>query len=213
MMVSFAEDIYGYIMKSGDDGNKLESRDKDGDGGFGREDGVGDGVVGIDIGVTTEPFFHDKARVIGESGEYVFDEEGDEEDGEESASQIYLLGYDSLLRLFSPEYYAQGNINSALAPFFESCAVRVTIREDDNNKKWGRKEEQVRFVEGLRDEWGLEGRIECVQGVERLEGGGDGGVSSTRVREMARDGDEVGVRGFCTRGVGEWVLGEGVYRD
>ncbi|KAI9767940.1 MAG: hypothetical protein M1835_006965 [Candelina submexicana] len=178
--------------------------------GEGRED------VRVDVGVTTEPFYHAKAAAVAESGVYSSSDD-DNKEGEEGKSggkfrapleQVYLLGYDSLIRLFDQKYYEQGKMGEALAPFFEKCRVRVTLREND---EWGGREEQENLVDAIgKGEQGAERgwreRIECVEGMKEA-------VSSTRAREAAKKGDEEEVGRLCTRSVADRVLRERLYQD
>jgi len=48
-----------------------------------------------------------------------------------------------------------------------------------------------------------------------VEGRKDGEeiISSTRVREAAKTGDRDALEKLVTKGVGDWILGEGLYLD
>ncbi|KAF5526220.1 Nicotinamide mononucleotide adenylyltransferase [Colletotrichum aenigma] len=158
----------------------------------------------VDVGVTTMPFFHDKARAVEGGGFYG-----------EGVEQVYLAGYDTLIRIFSPKYYpeAEGGMKAALGPFLERGKLRVCLRVGD---EWGGEEEQRRYLEGLR-EGGLEevgGKREWAERVELVTGteGGEA-VSSSKVREMAGRGDEKGLKGLLGERVRGWVLEEGLYRE
>lgn len=158
----------------------------------------------VDVGVTTMPFFHDKARAVEGGGFYG-----------EGVEQVYLAGYDTLIRIFNPKYYpeAEGGMKAALGPFLERGKLRVSLRVGD---EWGGEEEQRRYLEGLR-EGGLEevgGKREWAERVE-LVTGTEGGevVSSSKVREMAGRGDEKGLKGLLGERVRGWVLEEGLYRE
>lgn len=54
-----------------------------------------------------------------------------------------------------------------------------------------------------------EGRVVLVEG--RKEG--EEVVSSTKVREAVRKGDKDALGRLVPEGVGEWILGEGLYLD
>lgn len=158
----------------------------------------------VDVGVTTMPFFHDKARAVEGGGFYG-----------EGVEQVYLAGYDTLIRIFNPKYYpeAEGGMKAALGPFLERGKLRVSLRVGD---EWGGEEEQRRYLEGLR-EGGLEevgGKREWAERVD-LVTGTEGGevVSSSKVREMAGRGDEKGLKGLLGERVRGWVLEEGLYRE
>ncbi|KAL0940406.1 Alpha-1,3/1,6-mannosyltransferase alg-2 [Colletotrichum truncatum] len=171
--------------------------------------------VEVDLGLTTMPYFHDKSQAIADEGFYPGD-----------AEQVYLAGYDTLIRIFNPKYYTasvpparEGEeevkpMQRALDPFLGRSRLRITMRTDD---EWGGEEEQVAYLNKLKD-GGLEevgGRREWAERVEMVSGRREGEevVSSTRVREAAGKGDEEGLRGLLGARVKEWVLEEGLYRE
>ncbi|KAK1625607.1 hypothetical protein BDP81DRAFT_474107 [Colletotrichum phormii] len=152
--------------------------------------------VEVDLGLTTMPYFHDKSQAISDTGFYAQGGEGEPE-------QVYLAGYDTLIRICNPKYYsapssaegaaaeAVAPIRSALDPFLNRSKLRITMRTDD---EWGGEGEQVAYLQSLRD-GGLEGvggrgrwaeRVEMVRGREV----GEEVVSSTKVREAASAGDD-----------------------
>ncbi|KAL6864470.1 hypothetical protein J3F83DRAFT_137471 [Trichoderma novae-zelandiae] len=101
----------------------------------------------IDLAVTKMPYFHDKARVIGESGAYSSLSHG----GEQEAEQVFLAGFDTVIRIFNPKYYGQGGMKAALGPFFDRARLRVTMRTDD---EWGGEDEGRGCIESRRvDGW------------------------------------------------------------
>ncbi|KAF6825420.1 cytidylyltransferase family protein [Colletotrichum plurivorum] len=156
--------------------------------------------VEVDLGLTTRPYFHEKSAVIAEEGGYG------------GAEQVYLVGFDTLIRIFDGKYY--DDMGAALGPFLGRARVRVTMRTDD---AWGDEEEQEWYLEGLKD-GGLEavgGRAEWAERVEMVRGRGQGEevVSSTRVREAAARGDGEGLKGLLSNRVREWVVEEGLYRE
>ncbi|KAL3295890.1 cytidylyltransferase family protein [Colletotrichum asianum] len=158
----------------------------------------------VDVGVTTMPFFHDKARAVEGGGFY----------GEEGVEQVYLAGYDTLIRIFNPKYYpeAEGGMKAALGPFLARGRLRISLRVGD---EWGGEGEQRAYLEGLR-EGGLEevgGKREWAERVELVTGTEGEVVSSSKVREMAGKGDEEGLRGLLGERVRGWVLEEGLYRE
>ncbi|KAE9576451.1 Nicotinamide mononucleotide adenylyltransferase [Colletotrichum fructicola] len=157
----------------------------------------------VDVGVTTMPFFHDKARAVEGGGSYG-----------EGVEQVYLAGYDTLIRIFNPKYYpeAEGGMEAALGPFLERGRLRISLRVGD---EWGGEGEQRAYLEGLR-EGGLEevgGKREWAERVELVTGTKGEVVSSSRVREMAGRGDEEGLKGLLGERVRGWVLEEGLYRE
>ncbi|GJC83657.1 nicotinamide mononucleotide adenylyltransferase [Colletotrichum liriopes] len=178
--------------------------------------GGGAGEIDIDLGLTTMPYFHDKSQAISDEGFYAVDGEGPE--------QVYLAGYDTLIRIFNPKYYNAaapsprkgrsggcGADPGALDPFLERSRLRITMRTDD---EWGDEGEQVAYLERLRD-GGLEevgGRGAWAERVEMVRGMGEV-VSSTRVREAASKRDGEGLGRLVGGRVKQWVLGEELYRE
>ena len=162
----------------------------------------------VDVALSSRPYFHSKCELIARSGVY----------GDAGAmEQVFLVGYDTLIRIFDAKYYsAERPMEASLGPFFERARLVVALRTGD---KWGGEEEQRAYLAGLRD-GGLErvgGRGEWIERVELLSAGGDSvestAVSSTAVRNAVRDGDEAVLGILLGEGVRAWVLGEGLYRE
>ncbi|KAM0518193.1 hypothetical protein ACHAPE_004601 [Trichoderma viride] len=160
----------------------------------------------IDLAVTKMPYFHDKARVIAESGFYAGG-------GNTEPEQIFLAGFDTVIRIFNPKYYGSedGGMKAALGPFFENARLRVTMRTDD---EWGGEDEQVGYVKGLGEggldevggDKGWAGRVDLVEGRK-------GGVSSSRVRELVKGEKREELEGMVDGEVLGWIDGEGLYRE
>ncbi|KAK1727754.1 uncharacterized protein BDZ83DRAFT_572008 [Colletotrichum acutatum] len=208
MMYAFAEDLRDEVRRRGvDEAEEEEEED-----------------VEVDLGLTTMPYFHDKSQAISDTGFYA------QGDGGGEPEQVYLAGYDTLIRIFNPKYYnasssssssgetaaaeAEAPIRRALDPFLNRSRLRITMRTDD---EWGGEGEQVAYLESLRD-GGLEdvgGRGTWAERVEMVRGRyeGDEVVSSTKVREAASKKDEEILGRLLSRRVKEWVLGEGLYRE
>ncbi|EFQ35097.1 cytidylyltransferase [Colletotrichum graminicola] len=179
-----------------------------------------DNEMEVDLGLTMMPYFHDKSQAISDAGFYAVDGEGPE--------QVYLAGYDTLVRIFNPKYYnasaalpspsGSGDVDGgvapirrALDPFLERSRLRITMRADD---EWGSEADQVAHLERLRN-GGLEevgGRTAWAERVEMVRGLGEV-VSSTRVRRAAKERDEEALGRLVGARVKEWVLGEGLYHE
>lgn len=198
MMTIFGEELRESL-------NSGRGRGKEGGGG---EDGDGLDVV---IAVTKHARFVDKAdaissfyRGVEESGDASNDAGSSTASGSKQPEQIWLTGYDTLLRILAPRYYAPGNL-SALDPFFESCRVRVMGRagygeEDDITEKLRKGElESV----GGRKEWC--DRIDLLEGLEEE-------VSSTAVRKAIKDGEWGIVERLVGGKMRQWVEDKGLYR-
>ncbi|PVH84493.1 Nucleotidylyl transferase [Cadophora sp. DSE1049] len=162
--------------------------------------------VGIDIAVTTLPYFADKYPHISPSEVYPLPE----------TEQVHLIGYDTLVRLLDTKYYPPSHTLKPIQPFLEKHRLRVTYRADD---EWGDREAQDRYLrelgEGKREdvgglrEWVTEKRIVMVEGSKE----GEEVVSSTKVRNAVAKGDEEALGKLVTTGVKEWILREGLYKE
>ncbi|KAI0601721.1 Nucleotidylyl transferase [Biscogniauxia sp. FL1348] len=176
----------------------------------------------VDIAVTTEPYFHAKSEAIAQSGFYHSAQatpsptpSSEEQPTEEAPSpppqqpptteQIFLAGFDTLVRIFDPKYYASASgMRAALDPFFARARLRVTARPgavggDDVAAQAG-------YLAGRAEA----SRVELV--VERETGE----VSSTLAREAARRADWDALRGLVGARMARWVRmeggeGEGIY--
>lgn len=176
--------------------------------GFGRGlvEELGHGLQ-VDLAVTTRALFYDKARAVAQTEFY-------QADDVEEPEQAFLVGFDTLTRILDAKYYdvEDGGMEKALGPFFERARLRVTVRPDE---AWGGREEQEQKVRRLAD-----GELEAVGGdgrwvsekVDLVEGGGDG-VSSSKVREMVKDGSMADVESMVGAEVKEWIEEEGLYTD
>lgn len=160
-----------------------------GEGGSGEGEVEGVEGVTVDIGLTSKPYFHDKSRVITESGVYADDLE-----------QVVLVGFDTLVRIFDAKYYGgEEGMGREVGGFLGRARLRVMMRPGGG---WGDVGGQRGWVEGLEERW--KGRVELVEG--------DGGmVSSTLAREAVRVGDWEVVGGLVTEGVRAVIRDMGVY--
>ncbi|RYP09790.1 hypothetical protein DL764_001044 [Monosporascus ibericus] len=168
------------------------------------------GTVGIDVAVTTEPYFHSKAKAVAASDFYT----RNTRDPETAAEQVYLTGFDTLIRIFNPRYYdADGSMAAALDPFFARSSLRVTMRPDAG---WGDVEEQRKYLDGLKRGGGLAeigGRTEWARRVEMVDGRSDSHpvISSTKVRDAVIGQDRDTLRTFVSDRIAEWIRKEGLY--
>ncbi|RYP44087.1 hypothetical protein DL768_009411 [Monosporascus sp. mg162] len=169
------------------------------------------GTVGIDVAVTTEPYFHSKATAVAASDFYT----RSARDPETPPEQVYLTGFDTLIRIFNPRYYgdADGSMAAALDRFFARSSLRVTMRPDAG---WGDAEEQRKYLDRLRRGGGLAeigGKAEWAQRVEMADGRGDGDplISSTKVRDAVAGQDWDTLRTLVSDRMTEWIRKEGLY--
>lgn len=150
----------------------------------------------VDIGLTTHPYFHEKSAAIVSSSEYDFS--SSPAATTPATEQIFLAGYDTLIRIFNPKYYCspadQTPMQTALDPFFARSRLRITMRTDAD---WGGHAEQLRYVERLvsgdeldrvggRREWAK--RVEMVEATEGKERDKSlVAVSSTQARTAVQE--------------------------
>ncbi|EGZ70968.1 hypothetical protein NEUTE2DRAFT_92821 [Neurospora tetrasperma FGSC 2509] len=181
--------------------------------------------ISVDIGLTSKPYFHEKSRVIAESKFYKPPKEEGEED---TMTQVILVGFDTLIRIFDPKYYGPATqvtahahdqsrkgspIQQALDPMFKRAKLRVTLRTND---EWGGKQEQMAYLESLLSEEGLAkigGSKEWAERIELVEGRRDGEeiVSSTYARKAAEREEWGKLRRLVSPEVGKWIEGERLY--
>lgn len=185
-------------------------------------------AVTVDIGVTKNPYFHDKAAAIAASGVYHDHPPPNQENGEDAnrhdkMEQVYMVGFDTLIRLLDPKYYPPSRTSlRALDPFFSTSRIRVTRRAggDYGRGKGGGRELQDEYVRALaageREEEG--GRVEWARRVQLV--GRSGGeeeteemISSTKVREAMRSGDEEVMERLVPEAVRNFILDQGLYRQ
>lgn len=171
-----------------------------------------EGGVLVDVGVTKEARFVDKARAIEECGEYSFvDDEGE---SRTTIEQVHLTGFDTLVRLLDTKYYPPDYTLAPLEALFEKHRVRVTRRTGDT---WGGSKEQDEYMRKLQrgemEEKG--GKREWAERIEMVEGRKEGEeiISSTKVREASKRRDEVALTTLVTEGVGKWILDANLYAD
>ena len=177
----------------------------------------------VDLGLSTLPYFHEKSVAIAELGFY--NGEGDGGDGRKM-EQVFLVGYDTLIRIFNPKYYGPVEaistehavakataMQKALDPFFARSKLRVTMRTGD---EWGNADEQKQYLEdmlkagglskvGGSEDWGS--RIEMVEGREV----GADIISSTYARAAAEEKDMDKLELMITLEVRWWIEQEALY--
>ncbi|KAJ4357745.1 uncharacterized protein N0V89_002321 [Didymosphaeria variabile] len=167
--------------------------------------------VSIDIGLTKEPYYTDKSVAIASEAPEVY---------ASKPIHVHLVGYDTLIRFCNPKYYPKYTPPlSALKPFFDAGhKLRVTQRpfdpNDTSSKEFGTVEEQEKYLQHIK-EGGLEkegfeaswrGNIDMVQGTGM-------GISSTRVRNAAKEGRWDEVEALCTEGVAAWIKDQELYKE
>jgi nicotinamide-nucleotide adenylyltransferase len=168
--------------------------------------------ISIDIGLTKEPYYSDKSAAIKETTPPFYSSD---------PIHVHLVGYDTLIRFCNPKYYPKHDPPlSALRPFFDAGhKLRVTQRPTDPNdassNEFGTVEEQEKYLQRLRDgeqesegfepAWGE--KIDMAQAEEGV------GISSTRVRNAAKEGMWDEVSQLCTEGVAAWLKDQALYSE
>ena len=185
MMAIFAEEIAKEMVAGGDHGDLL-----------------------VDVGVTKEARFVDKARAIEECDTY------SAAYNKQTVEQVHLTGFDTLVRLLDPKYYPPTYTLAPLHELFQKHRVRVTRRTGD---AWGEGDDQDEYMTKLQrgemEEKG--GRMEWADRIELVHGRKEGEeiVSSTKVREASKKRDEVALMSLVTEGVGKWIFDANLYLD
>ncbi|KAJ1337899.1 nicotinamide-nucleotide adenylyltransferase [Microdochium nivale] len=169
---------------------------------------LGSRCSGVDIGVTTQPYFHNKSAAVQESGFY-----HNSETSEHRTEQVYLTGFDTLIRIFNSKYYSGEAMTSVLDPFFAHSSLRVTMRTDAD---WGGAKEQEAYLDdlghgGRLDDMG--GRKEWVDKIEMTTGRdkGEDVVSSTKVRDAVQKQNWDRLGSLTSPAIAEWVREHGLY--
>lgn len=111
----------------------------------------------------------------------------------------FIMGLDTILRLFSPRYYAPTPVVQALQPFFARSRVvwanRAGIGGEEAEQFW-RSEDVAQFAD----------RVMRVQIGEDMEA-----MSSTKAREAAERGEWEEVKRLVGGDVMDFIRGEGLY--
>lgn len=178
----------------------------------------------VDLGLSTVPYFHEKSAALAEDGFY--NGEGDV-DEQSQTEQVFLVGYDTLIRIFDPKYYdppgSKGQdptsrpsaMQKALDPFFTRAKLRVTMRTGD---EWGGADEQTAYLEGLLQAGGLSsisGSTDWGSRIQMVEGRKLGAdvISSTHARAAAKDRDSAKLDLMVTSEVRWWIEQENLYSE
>lgn len=214
LMLAMAQDMHAIL------GKEAEDRQLD---------------IPIDIGLASEPYFHSKSNAIAASPFYVRMAFPSAPDSKTTPDQVFLVGYDTLIRIFDPKYYPASSSSTttttgpppaplpeglpadatpmqiALTPLMRRARLRVTTRPDD---QWGDEDAQRQWVDTIVEERGgptehWAAKIELLSGTYK----GSTIVSSTMAREAAqaqdwrRLGEQVGPA------VASWVETQKLYSE
>ncbi|KAL2158748.1 hypothetical protein VTH06DRAFT_3939 [Thermothelomyces fergusii] len=179
----------------------------------------------VDLGLATVPYFHEKSAALAEAGFYKG--QRDPDNGPAETEQVFLVGYDTLVRILNPKYYGppetagevaateQTPLQKALDPFFARAKLRVTMRADD---EWGGADEQTAYLEDLLHADGLE-KVGGVRAwgsrIEKADGPkfGTEVISSTYARAAVKSKDLARLDLMVTPQVKWWILQENLYLE
>ncbi|ETS77464.1 hypothetical protein PFICI_11338 [Pestalotiopsis fici W106-1] len=214
MMYVFAMDLLSALREVGKDEDDLHNATTM------TPSSAGSRGVEIDLAVTTEPYFHSKSGAI--AADPFFSSSSSTSSspsppGQTAAmEQVYLTGFDTLIRIFDGKYYPDNSMRRVLDPFLARARLRVTMRPDAD---WGGAAEQRAYLDDLKS-----GRLEAAGGrrewadrVDLVEGGGDSRqnaapvISSTKVRDAVQSENWDGLGQLVSSGVADWIRREGLY--
>ncbi|CAG8512734.1 11886_t:CDS:1 [Racocetra fulgida] len=180
----------------------------------------------IATGVITHPLFMDKAKAI---RSYLINNNNkpshsiDSSNGVDNSPQVslyFILGFDTVIRLFNPQYYS--NIYKELNSFFEISKIICANRDG-----YGGREFEENFFKSdiIKEIIGESGKLIGVKLDDELAK-----ISSTNVRKAVSDAwnierqetDDYGEReemiknilyNFCPESVAEFIIQEKLYRN
>ncbi|KAF7533212.1 hypothetical protein G7054_g7268 [Neopestalotiopsis clavispora] len=181
------------------------------------------GGVEIDLAVTTEPYFHSKSGAIAADPFYYTSSSSSSATTTTTTTmeQVYLTGFDTLIRIFDGKYYPDGSMRAVLDPFLARSRLRVTTRPDAD---WGGTAEQRAYLDDLRGgrlEAAAGGRREWADRVEMVDcsssdgdgNSGDAVISSTKVRGAVQSENWEMLGEFVSSGVADWIRREELFRE
>lgn len=109
------------------------------------------------------------------------------------AHLTFLVGTDTLTRVFDPKYY--DDMDAALAQLFQRATLVCCARGVDADAV-------MREHPKIRD-WAARGNVRFINGV--------GEISSTQIRRAVQNGDWDLAERLCAPGIGEYIRKEGLY--
>lgn len=156
----------------------------------------------VDVGLVKQPYFHDKAAAVDESGIYPG-----------PPQQVHLIGFDTLIRIFNTKYYPPDHNLKVLNPFLSKHRLRATYRTDD---EWGSRQEQDQYVKDIADGRRLEegAQREWASQLSLIEGRrqGEDIISSTLARKAAKT-DAAELDKYVMPMIREWIVSQKLYSE
>ncbi|KAL2265120.1 hypothetical protein VTJ83DRAFT_6220 [Remersonia thermophila] len=222
MMWAFAADVLDSV---GTQAKRVPPMAAEGRRGQELPDG-GEGLS-VDIGLTTVPYFHEKSALLAKERYYHGGADDLSGSRHPPPDHVFLVGYDTLIRIFNPKYYNPPSsttpaalsgstpMQNALDPFFGRARLRVTLRADD---EWGGVDEQSQYLHEILHGDGLEkigGSRDWGKRIDLVEARSVGTdiISSTYARAAAKKRDPDRLDLMVTPGVKWWIEQEGLYAE
>lgn len=128
-----------------------------------------------------------------------------------NSKQIYIVGFDTFVRILDKKYYPDQDLSkSGLGDFFAHGKLLCAMRKDD---KWGDYDAQTAHIAKISSgqvkdvpaDWGKNIEVLTLEGDEGL------GVSSTRIREALKTGDKDTVSKYLTPEVEKVIRENNLY--
>ena len=132
------------------------------------------------IGLIKSSLFIDKSNLINDWLS------GYTSEGKEKISQFFLLGYDTVIRLFNMKYYPNSdNINEALKPLFDNSKICVFLRKSDKSDE-DEKEitKQIEYLKNLQKLLNDESKILICMSENEWN------ISSSSIRNSVQNGND-----------------------
>lgn len=132
--------------------------------------------IACSIGLTTKSLFTEKISAI------------NQEINKPQVKFTFLLGFDTLVRLFDPKYYPNQSISSALKLLFANSSFFILSRNDEKYPQ----EEQEKYIEKIeRGEFKNDIPSEWTRHLFLVRGDGTSlNISSSEIRAMINGGQE-----------------------
>lgn len=173
----------------------------------------------VDIGITKQPYFIDKASAIEESHAYNSSPPTTTTGtGDTTMTQVHITGFDTLTRIFTPKYYPEYTPPlSALEPFLSRHRIHATIRVEStsDNDEFGSVDSQREYLAGLArgdlEDQGLKREWATQVDLVVDESGDADGVSSTKARDCVSSGKLDDLGRYVGDGVRRWIVDRGLY--
>ncbi|KAL8310730.1 hypothetical protein RB597_001595 [Gaeumannomyces tritici] len=169
---------------------------------------------GIDMALTTLPYFHQKSEALAAAESHTFVPRWPNTD--RRAQQVLLVGFDTLTRILDPRYYPPGRVAETLGPMFERATLRVTLRAGASAiDGW----EQRRYVSAVRTgrdckwtQWTWREKVVVAEETHRALGA-ETDISSTRARTAVAQQNWALLATLVPPKIAQWIQEQELYRE